>query len=365
MNTQESPVREDEHGAAVATADAPRLHDSQSPGPAPRRFLSGFVFLLLVCAVAGGIYSYAIHGGKKSDETRHAVESHNPVIGSMSVQVTHPTQGGIARTSDQAGSVHAFEHADLYAKVSGYLKVQNVDIGDTVKVNQVLAEIDDPEIFKAVDQARAVVDQAQAKVKIADARIKAAEADVRASQALVVQSKVGVTTQEANVRLRTKQLKRIQGLVERKAVEDKLEDEEQDKFEAAKSAEQFARASVLTSEAQEASKLADVEQARADLAEAKANVEVAQANLGKAQVLAGYTKILSPYDGVVTLRTYHPGDFVRSAAEGGAVPILAVARVDKMRVVLPVPDVDVPFVNRGDPVVFRIVALPGEEFKGA
>ena len=49
----------------------------------------------------------------------------------------------------QPGLVHAFNKAELYAKVSGYLIHQKVDIGDAVKKGQVLAEIDVPELFKS------------------------------------------------------------------------------------------------------------------------------------------------------------------------------------------------------------------------
>ncbi len=35
-----------------------------------------------------------------------------------------------------------------------------------------------------------------------------------------------------------------------------------------------------------------------------------------------------------------------------------------MRVVVPVPDVDVPFVDKGDKAAFQVVALPGRTFRG-
>ncbi len=342
-----------------------KSHHRPVAPPAGPRSRIWVVVLIVVVGLAGAVYWARVEGrGAETHRKGQGTEAGGSASGAMPVEVSQPHKGGIERTTEQAGSVHAFEHADLYAKVSGYLKIQNVDIGDKVKRYQVLAEIDDPEIFKAVDQAKAALDQSKAKVKIAEARIKAAEADVKASQAMVIQAQVGVVTQEANVTLRTKQLARIQGLVQREAVEEKLADEEQDKFEGAKSAERYARAAVLSAQAQEASKAAAVEQAKADLTDAKASIEVAEANLSKAEVMASYTKITSPYDGVVTRRTYHRGDFVRSAVEGDVLPMLAVARIDHMRVVLPVPDVQVPFVDRGDPAVLRIVALPGEEFRG-
>jgi RND family efflux transporter MFP subunit len=331
----------------------------------PRRPRRWFYAIGLI-GVAGGLFAYWEQSHKAAEKGPAAQtepdEHKGGTQGILAAEVAHPRQGGLPRMTDQAGSVHAFEHADLYAKVSGYLKVQNVDIGDRVKHDQLLAEIDDPEILKAVDQMTALLDTAKAKVKTAEARIKAAEAEIKVSQSLVTQSQANVVTQEANVSLRTKQLARIQGLVKREAVEEKLQDEELDKYQSAQSSERFAHAAVLLAQAQELAKRADLEEAMADVEEARANVEVAQANLAKASVFAGYMKITSPYDGVITKRTYHRGDFIRSAEENGALPLLAVARTDKMRVILPVPDRDVPFVDRGDPAVVRIDALRGEEF---
>jgi len=358
-NSRSATIVSEQHGTE---AHAPLPTSSTT---IPHRSRLWIVVMAILGLVGGGGAYWYWEQSHKPTNKPEAVGQDSSTQGALPVEVAHPRKGGLALTTDQAGSVQAFEHADLYAKISGYLKLQNIDIGDTVKRDQILAEIDDPEILKAVDQMRAMVETAKAKVKIADARTKSAEADVKASKALVTQSQVGVVTQEANVSLRSKQLVRIQGLVQRGAVEEKLQDEELDKFEAAKSGERYARATVLSSQAQEAAKQADLEMAKADVQEAKANVEVAEANLGKAQVLASYTRITSPYDGVVTRRTYHRGDFVRSAEEGGGVPLLSVARTDKMRVVLPVPDRDVPFVDRGDPAVVRLDALRGEEFKGA
>jgi RND family efflux transporter MFP subunit len=67
---------------------------------------------------------------------------------------------------------------------------------------------------------------------------------------------------------------------------------------------------------------------------------------------------------VVTKRNFHPGDFVRSADAGGErMPVLAVERTDIMRVIIQVPERDVPFVDCGDPAVVEVDALPGVVFK--
>ena len=47
--------------------------------------------------------------------------------------VTRPRRGGLGRVVSQPGTILAFDKADLYAKVSGYLIRQKVDIGDIVE----------------------------------------------------------------------------------------------------------------------------------------------------------------------------------------------------------------------------------------
>ncbi len=323
-----------------------------------------WLMFFISLGVVGSVTALTWNRVARTAAAHQAESKHAAVPVGVRVEVAHPVQGGLELSTTQAGSVHAYEHAKLYAKVSGYLRIQNVDIGDTVKRGQVLAEVDVPELVKGVEQAQAALDQAKAKVKQSEARIKSAEADREAAAAQVRQSQAEVETQTAKVSYRTKEYERIKSLVGRQAVEQKLADEQLDQYEATIAAKHVAEASVLTSKAQESAAAAKVDQARADLVEAQANVEVAEADLGKAKVLADYTRIVSPYDGVVTLRSYHRGDFVRSAVEGGSVPMLAVARVDKMRVVLPVPDRYVPYVNRDDSAIVRIDALPGREFHG-
>ncbi|MBW3542811.1 MAG: efflux RND transporter periplasmic adaptor subunit, partial [Planctomycetes bacterium] len=55
---------------------------------------------------------------------------------------------------------------------------------------------------------------------------------------------------------------------------------------------------------------------------------------------------------------------IRSADDGAERPLLCVARTDRVRVVVQIPDADVPYLHVGHPVRVRIDALGGEEFTG-
>ena len=351
-----------------------QVHPAEAPKPAPKKpsgaarpsSLRLWLFLPVALAAGAGAFAYFGRAGSSHASTHDSGGDGGAVAGSggVHVEVAKPKAGGLERTSVQPGSVHAFDRADLYAKVSGYLHVQNVDIGDIVERGKVLAEIFDPEIHAAVNQAKAALDQAKAKVDVAAAMIRTAEANERAAEALVTKSEVDVKTRETNRILQKKQLTRIAGLVNRDAVEAKLEDEQQDRFDVAVSEENGAKAAVLKAKADVEAAKALVEQSKADFQEAKAKVEVAEADLQHAKDIAAYTIIKSPFDGVITLRSFHVGAFVRSASEGGAVPLLSVARTDLMRVVVPVPDRYVPFVSKGDEAIIRFDALAGQELHG-
>lgn len=75
-----------------------------------------------------------------------------------------PVQGG---SLDLPGRLEAFTSAPIYARVSGYLKSWRVDIGNTVKAGDELAEIDTPELDQQLIQAKADLSSAQADASLA------------------------------------------------------------------------------------------------------------------------------------------------------------------------------------------------------
>lgn len=278
------------------------------------------------------------------------------------VEVIRPQRGGIPRQTVQPGSLIAFESVDLYAMVSGYLKTQVVDIGSRIKKGGVLAEIDAPREAKAVDAARSLLDQSQAQTLQAQARVKSMEAERDAARAAVEQAKSDINRLVAARDYAQKQLERVRALVKEQASFEKVVDEHERQYATAVAAEQTARLAVLTATAQVAAVTAKVEQARADVAESKAAVEVAAAHLATAHVNVAYTRIVAPFDGVVTMRAFNPGAFVRSATDGGESPVLTVKRTDLMRVVVQVPDRDVVLTDPGDRALVKVDALGGQAF---
>jgi multidrug efflux pump subunit AcrA (membrane-fusion protein) len=57
-----------------------------------------------------------------------------------------------------------YQEVDLMAKVAGYVKQINVDVGDRVKEGQVLAILEIPEMADDRARAQAAIDRSQAEV---------------------------------------------------------------------------------------------------------------------------------------------------------------------------------------------------------
>jgi RND family efflux transporter MFP subunit len=324
--------------------------------------------LVLIVAVLGGGWWWT-HGAKShagAATAGSAGEQPGAAAGStaVAVEVIHPQKGGIVRISTQPGSVHWFEAAELFAKISGYLKDQAVDIGMEVKQGDLLAVIDNPEVIEDAARAAATLLQVKAAVTQAEARVRTSEADLKTALALVKKAEADIARYTSTRRYREKELARYKGLLEKQAVPQQIVDEMEEHYESAIAAERSAEAEVFATKAKVTSSEAMIEQAKADLAEANANVAVAESNLSRAKVFVEYTRIVSPYNGIVTFRAFHRGDFIRSAEGGGETPILTVARTDKVRVVTHVPDRDVPYTNVGDKARLTLDALPDEAFEG-
>lgn len=289
----------------------------------------------------------------------------SPASGLPRVEAVRPTQGGLQRRTAQPGSAHSFESAELYAKISGFLKQQHVDIGARVKRGDLLAEIDVPELAEDVDAAIAALEQAKAEVAQAEARVNSAIADQQAAESRIAQMKADVERSTAETSLAKKQFDRISELNNLNGVEDRLVDERLCQLQSAQAAERSAESAVVAAQQQAAAATARIALAKAEHQVSRSKVAVAESQLSRAKVMLSYTQITSPYDGVVTCRNFHRGAFVRSPDHGGQVPLLAVDRTDQMRVLVRIPERDVPYVQPGDKATILFDALPKREFLGA
>ena len=70
------------------------------------------------------------------------------------------------------GRLEAYTQAQMYARVSGYVKNWQADIGTPVKAGELLAEIDAPDLDQQIMQAEANLASAKANSVLSDATLK-------------------------------------------------------------------------------------------------------------------------------------------------------------------------------------------------
>lgn len=119
--------------------------------------------------------------------------------------------------------------------------------------------------------------------------------------------------------------------------------------------------------------LQDWQQAQVDLAAAetastsaanrlrilgKTNQEIAAIETAKRTDAA--THVVAPIGGIVTDRQVGPGQYIQSGASS---PVFSIGDLSTVWLVAAVPETDAPFIERGQTVEVRVLALPGQVFK--
>jgi RND family efflux transporter MFP subunit len=101
------------------------------------------------------------------------------------VALAQLSHGDVAQSLILPGNIQPYNKAAIYARVSGYLRSWNKDIGADVKAGEVLATIDAPDLDQQLAQARATLASAKANHDIA--AITAGRNDILVKKQIVAQ----------------------------------------------------------------------------------------------------------------------------------------------------------------------------------
>jgi len=137
--------------------------EDPTPSAVSRRGLSiaGFsVALIAVIIVVVGITTRKIADAKLQEWTENQAI---PVVA-----VAPPDTHAENTTLSLPGRLEAYTQAQMYARVSGYVKDWKADIGTPVKAGELLAEIDAPDLDQQIMQADANLASAKANSVLAD-----------------------------------------------------------------------------------------------------------------------------------------------------------------------------------------------------
>jgi RND family efflux transporter MFP subunit len=168
-------------------------------------------FLVIPALLACGAFvtAYARSASNKS------LAATTKTLALQNVSVIHPQQGSPVTDVTVPGFVQAFSDAPVYARVSGYLRVWNADIGAHVRKGQLLAAIEAPEVDQELSHARAMLAQAQANLELAtvtSARYRELIQSNSVSQQEVDNNNQNLSSQTANVQAASAEVGRLEQL---------------------------------------------------------------------------------------------------------------------------------------------------------
>jgi len=285
-------------------------------GKKPSLMGLGILAAVAVMVVCFGATEGCGHSGGSSESA--SADAPTPAA------VVQVRRAPLSNTLSIAGEFTPYQEVELHAKVAGYIRNINVDIGDHVHKGQVLAVLEIPELTAQLQAASAGVRHSQEEISRAQNDVSRAEADHAALHA-------------AAARLRQASEARP-GLI----AEQELDD---------------ATAKDRSAEAQ-------VEAAKSSLSASRQQLEVSQADQQHYAALSEYSRITAPFDGVVTWRYADTGSLIQAGTSNvSSMPVVKLSQVSLLRLRIPVPESLAASVRDGEPAEIRVKAT-GEHFSG-
>jgi RND family efflux transporter MFP subunit len=235
------------------------------------------------------------------------------------------TRGNLASSLTVAGQFQPYQEVDLHAKVSGYIRWIKVDIGDRVRQGEALALLEVPELQDQVEGAQAEVRHSQSDITRAQSEVASAESTYSAVHAEYTR------LEEAS--------KQRPGLIAQQELDD--------------------------AQAKDQQAAAQVGVAKASLDAMQQQLGVSSATRSRLETMSRYERIIAPFTGVVTKRYADTGSLIQAGQDNNTqtLPVVQVAQSDLLRLRMPVPESDVPYIQVGGDVQVKVNAN-GRTFTG-
>lgn len=273
------------------------------------------------------------------------------------VQTVQAVQSQVIRKSRQPANVIPFYETQIRSKVGGYISELRADIGDIVQAGQLLAKIDIPEMRQQRSTILARIQLLQSEVEAANANCKLADAGISVAQAKVVEAKSLGGQASAALASAKAEFQRTSELVERRTLAAKILDEIREKVDSQTSAQAAVAAAVESADAGVLEAEARRAEAESKLKVASAQLDVARSQLAELDVSMSYADVQATLSGVLTKRTVEVGDLIDSM---GTKSLFTISQIDKVRIHIPIPETDAPFVQAGDQVVLSFPSFRAE-----
>jgi RND family efflux transporter MFP subunit len=267
---------------------------------------------LLLLAIAAGCGHSANSSGKGKEGN------------AIPAAVALVRRAAVGNAFSVAGEFVPYQEIEMHAKVSGYVRKINVDIGDRVKTGQVLAVLEVPELM--------------AQLQGAAAGVRHSQQEVMRMQNELARDEANLTALHANAQRLADADRTRPGLIAQQELDD--------------------------ANARDRSGAAQVESAKSALSAAKQQLEMSQATNTQMAAMSDYTRIIAPFDGIVTWRYADTGALVQAGTtNSNSAPVVKLAQVNVLRLRIPVPESLAASVQVGQTANITVQAT-GEHFTG-
>ena len=241
----------------------------------------------------------------------------------------HLILGASRITTDDAyieGRIHS-----IASKIPGTVKKVHVSDNQSVKIGDLLLEIDLADYQLKVNEAQAALDAQKARLLDADAGIKTASANLEIQEVTLGQAELDQ--------------KRAEALFKEEVIP-------KERHEKAITAHNLAKAQVKAVQEQ-------LEKAKSSKVLEESVVKQREASLNIVQLNLSYAKIFAPSDGYVTNKSVEEGNQIQAGQ-----PLMAVIALDDIWLVANYKETQLKNVRPGQSVLIKVDTYPGKVFTG-
>lgn len=268
-------------------------------------------------------------------------------------------KGNLRITVNASGTIVSGQDVEIKSKSSGEIIRLPFDIGDFVKANDLIAELDPTDEQRKVDLQSIEFANSQASMKKIEASMAVLEIDRKTTS----------TTLDSQIKLQKQAFKNAENRLERQKKLKTSEFVSSQEFEDIQLELERARNNLVQAES-DYLKLErydrQIESSKADLELAKNKVTTAQLNLDDSKKRLEETKIFSPIDGYISQKYVEIGQIVASGITntGGGTKLFDISDLSKMFIELSVDESDISKIRQDCRVMIKVDAYPDRNFMG-
>ena len=272
------------------------------------------VALIVLAAVIAGTLP-RLRREKTLQASSQIASEQLPIVNVTAVRVA-PSNAPI----ELPGDLQALVETSIFARADGYLVKRYVDLGETVKTGQPLADIETPELDQQIMQARAMLSN---------------------SKSTLMELQAALTLAAANLRMAERTAERWAQLEKQGVISHQDADEKNSNLDVRR---------------------AEVEAARSKIASARDLESASEANLNRLQQLKMFSHVTAPTNGIITSRLVDVGTLITAGNGGPAREMFRVADTKTMRIFVNVPQAYAGSIHNGEKAEVRIPEMPGQVF---